>query len=210
MTTIVEADLQLKHPFCLIVSGGSGSGKTEWIARLIQESARMINTKFDKIYYHYGIFNDKVLYLQQIGVQTVPGLPDSNVYFKSNNKPIFLILDDLLLEASQEFLQTLFTRASHHCNISVAFLTQSLFAKQLKVPRANCQYFAFLRNPASQLEIRNFGVQIFPKAYKLFLLAHADATKSPFGYLFVDLHTQSQPILRLRTDIFDNTIIYSI
>lgn len=210
MAMISESDLKFKHPFNMIVSGGTGSGKTQFIAKLIKEAPRIIDTNFEKIAYHYGIFNDKVLYFQTIGVDTQPGLPDPDVYFKSTNKPTFLILDDLLIESKEEFLKELFTRAGHHSNLSIAYLTQSLFSKELKIPRGNSQYFVFLRNPASQLQVRNFGLQIFPKSLKGFMSAYADAVKHLYGYLIVDMHPQSPSILRLRTDIFDTPIIYSI
>lgn len=204
----MESELQMKHPFGLLVSGSTSSGKSEWITRLIENRDRLIDTKFDRVIYHYGIFTKKVLYFQSIGVETVPGMPDEKTYFHSTNKPIFLIMDDLMLEASSEFLTALFTRASHHCNISTAFITQNLFEPKLKVPRQNTQYFVFLRNPANQLPLRIFAAQVFPKLAKFFNDAYIDATKDLWGYLFVDLNASSPPSLRLRTNIFDKTIIY--
>lgn len=67
-----------------------------------------------------------------------------------------------------------------------------------------------MRNPSSLLQIRNFGQQVFPKKLRDFMEVFANATDSLFGYLFVDLHTQSSPILRLRTSIFDQPIIYQL
>lgn len=209
MSKILESDLLLKHPFNLLVSGGTGSGKSEWITRLIQERERLINTKFDRICYHYGIFTEKVLYFQKLGIETYAGMPTEEEYFKSTNLPTFLILDDLLIESDEKFLQALFTRATHHCNISTAFLTQNLYAPILKIPKLNSQYFCFMRNPSSQLQMRIFGSQVFPKDLKFFIESYNDATKAPFGFLFCDVHAQSPPILRLRTRIFDDPIIYT-
>lgn len=207
--TILESDLLLKHPFNLIISGGTGSGKTDWLARLIHEREKIINTKFERICYHYGIFTNRVLYFQKVGIETYPGVPDPQKYFKTNNPPTLLILDDLILETSEQFLQTLFTKASHHCNISSIFITQHLFAKQLKVARANTHYFVLMRNPQNLREVRDFGQQIFPKNLTYFFSAYSDSVEPLFGYLFLDLHTQSPPLLKLRTNIFENTIIYS-
>jgi hypothetical protein len=135
MFTIDESDLLLKHPFNLVVSGGSQSGKTEWITRLIAHRGTLINTKFDKVVYCYGIYTPRVLLLQQAGCETVDGLPEESIYFRTDNLATLLILDDLLLEASETFLKKLFTRVTHHCNISTAFLTQNFFAKELRVAR---------------------------------------------------------------------------
>lgn len=208
-TIIRESDLLLKHPFSLIISGGTHSGKSEWLTRLIKNRDKMINTKFDRVTYHYGVLTPTVLKLQQLGIETYPHLPDPNDYFKSENKSTLLCMDDFLSEASEQFLQDLFTRGTHHHNISTVFVTQHLYAKSLKVPRLNCSYFCFLRNPANEREIRTFAHQTFPRQFKFFTDSYTDAVKPLYGYLFVDLHPQSPPLLRLRTRIFEDSIIYS-
>lgn len=60
-----------------------------------------------------------------------------------------------------------------------------------------------MRAPNSALSIRNLGVQLFPRQLDYFLHAYRDATAKQYGYLVLDLHAASDPLLRLRTNIFE-------
>ncbi|KAL3107679.1 hypothetical protein niasHT_018812 [Heterodera trifolii] len=59
-----------------------------------------------------------------------------------------------------------------------------------------------MRAPNSLLSIRNIGVQLFPRQLDFFLDAYRKATACPYGYLLIDMHASSDPVLRLRTNIF--------
>jgi hypothetical protein len=63
-----------------------------------------------------------------------------------------------------------------------------------------------MRAPNNALAIRNLGVQLFPRQLDYFLEAYREATKEPYSFLFIDLHPSSDPILRLRTNIFKEDI----
>jgi DNA replication protein DnaC len=64
-------------------------------------------------------------------------------------KPLLLILDDLMIEAKSNFLNALAKRGSHHMYMSVIFVTQDGFAKELKTARNNADYIMLMRNPDS-------------------------------------------------------------
>jgi hypothetical protein len=114
--------------------------------------------------------------------------------------------------ASQEFLDSLFTKGSHNLGISIILVTQHLFTKELRVPRNNAHYLVLMRNPAGALQIRNLAVQLFPSKTAYFMEAYGDATNKNFGYLLIDMHPSTVDFLRLRTNIYPNeempTIIY--
>ena len=48
---------------------------------------------------------------------------------KLNGKPTILILDDLQSEVDQKLIAAIFTKYSHHRNISIFFLVQHMYAK---------------------------------------------------------------------------------
>jgi len=121
---------------------------------------------------------------------------------KEKSKPLLLILDDLMIEAKSGFMDLLLTRGSHHWGVSIVFVTQNMFEKSLKTARNNAHYLILLRNPAGQLQIRNLGVQLFPRQLNFFMDAYKSATEQNFGYLVVDMHPSSPDAVRLRTDIF--------
>lgn len=211
MGTMLSADeLLFKHPFNMVIGGASGSGKTEWVMKFLKNYSRLIAPTIDNVLYCYGVYNSNVLNMQELGVETHFGLPTEKMV-RDRQKPLLLILDDLMLEAKSDFLDLLFTRGSHHWDVSIMFITQNMFEKSLKTARNNAHYLVLLRNPSGQLQIRNLGTQLFPRNLSYFLDAYKDATQRNFGYLLVDMHPSSSEMLRLRTNVLtgENQIMYT-
>jgi hypothetical protein len=125
-------------------------------------------------------------------------------------RPLLLVLDDMMLSASEKYLSDLYTKKNHHQQIFSIFLAQSLFEKNLKVARTNSQYILLTRAPNAILSIRTLGSQLFPRQLDFFMDAYNQATKDAWGYLMIDLHPASNPQLKLRTNIFpsDNRIVF--
>ena len=133
------------------------------------------------------------------------------MYKRYNHKRnLLLILDDLMLDASNNFLDLLFTRGSHNWNTSVIFVTQSLYGRDIKTARANSHYLVLMRNPSGQLQVRTVGSQLFPRKLNYFIESYNDATRDPFTYLIVNMHPNSPEDERLTTNIFPNehTVLY--
>ena len=196
-------DLLFKHPFNMMVGGASGSGKTEWVVRFLDSYRRLIYPQIEHVLYCYGVYNQNVLGMERNGVETYFGLPTERMV-RDQDKPLLLILDDLMMEAKADFMDLLFTRGSHHWNVSIIFITQNIFERSLKTARNNSHYLVLLRNPSGQLQIRCLGVQLFPGRLIYFMDAYKSATEQNFGYLLLDLHPSSPEIVRLRTKIFPN------
>lgn len=188
-------------PFTLILSGATGSGKTQWLLRFIKHNQELIDPPPKKLLYCYSEINDSVLKLKQQGIETFNGLPSEEI-IKSQEKPLLLILDDLMLNANNEFLDVLFTRGSHNWNTSVIFVTQSIFGRDIRTARANAHYLVQMRNPSAQLQIRTIGQQLFPKRLNYFMESWADATQHPFSYMVINMHPNAPEYMRLSTDIF--------
>ncbi len=55
----VCADMRLQHPFTGIVAGPTGCGKTTFILKLLQNIEAMIYPSPEKVYYCYGVFQEK-------------------------------------------------------------------------------------------------------------------------------------------------------
>ena len=197
-----DLDMKFRVPTGIFVGGSSQSGKTTWILRLLKHYKTMFEPVPQSIVYAYGEKNeDLIRKLEKMNVKTHKGVPTDD-YLDSNRKPLLLILDDLLEDINEKWLQSLFTRKSHHRNIAVVFVTQALFDKKLVKSRSNAHYVVLMRAPNSALSIRNFAMQMFADKFKDFLHAYEEATKSQFGYVVVDSHPMSPPELRVRTNIF--------
>jgi len=207
---VVEAEeLKFKAPFGMVVSGPSSSGKSTWVLKFLAHATELISPPPAQILYAYGEYHKHVPMLEKAGVVTHAGLPSDEV-LAACEKPFLLVLDDLMLASSEQYLSELYTKKSHHRNISVVTLVQDLFAKHLKVARINSQYVILMNAPNAALSVRTLGSQLFPGRVAYFLDAYRKATERKYGYLVIDMHASASPTFRLRTDIFpdEHTVIF--
>lgn len=194
----------------MLISGSSLSGKTNFAHRFVKNIRRMVRHKIVKVVYCYGIFDPRIFELQKgisVPIEFYQGVPTLD-FLHSCEKPMLLIMDDLMKEAAKSgFLDMFFTKGSHHLNISVILITQDLFFKDLKTSRNNAHYIILMRNPAGERQVRDLAAQLFPgKKRATFLEAYTNASKQNFGYLMIDMHPASKEELRLRTNIFPQEV----
>jgi len=78
----------------------------------------------DKIVYCYGEYQQ--LFLKYTHVEFNRGLPSLDDF--DGKQTVLFVLDDLMNEADQT-VANLFTRGSHHRNVSLVLLAQNLFSK---------------------------------------------------------------------------------
>ena len=111
-----------------------------------------------------------------------------------------LVLDDLMEEGGQDKrVLDLFTKDSHHRNITVLYLTQDLFppGKFSKTINRNAHYIVAFKNPRDQTGIRTILLQAFPDRWRQVLRLFKPITSRPFGYLMLDVHPASHDRYRL-------------
>jgi hypothetical protein len=203
----VDTDLKLKIPSGILISGSSSSGKTALTIRLIEQREEIFSPSPQTVLYCYGEFHQIVPYLESIGVSTYSGVPSSE-QIDALSKPSLIILDDLMYNINQQFLNDLYTKQSHHKNFTIITLCQNLFDKVIKIPRLNSMYIFLLRAPNSLISVRSLGTQIYPRQLPFFIDSYNQATNEQYGYLMIDMHPSSRPILRLRTHIFPGEQTY--
>lgn len=207
-----EHHSKFKHPFSCLVSGPSGSGKTILVRRILKNFKaciynfqqpvlrvlwsygqwhHFINVKISDnviVHYHKGIINDNVL---------------------NEFKPHIIVFDDLLDEIDKnKYLENMFTKKSHHLNISVFFLVQNLFFKTLRTISLNANYIILMKNPRDGAQIMNLARQIFPKKSKRLTEAYDEATKEPYGYIVIDLKPDTPDSMKLRTRITSEEVAH--
>lgn len=199
--SFTDKDLKLKLPFGMVITGPSSSGKSTFLHKFITEASSLIEPSPKSILYCFGEMSNLVPTLQKSGVGVYSGVPSEDL-IKKMPKPLLLILDDLLLSIDEKYLNQLFTAKSHHQNFAVIFVTQNLFDRKIRVARQNSQYLVIMRSPNAILSVRNIGVQLYPRQLDFFLDAYRQATQKPYGYLLLDMHAGSDPLLKLRTSIF--------
>ena len=116
-----------------------------------------------------------------------------------------LILDDKMSEESNtKSLANLFTKGSHHRNVTILYLIQNMFdqVRSSRTVSLNSHYTVVFRNLRDQSQFRTMSRQILPKNSEWLIDAYADATVRPFGYHVIDNSPQCDPIFRFRTNIF--------
>jgi len=195
--------LPLKHPFTSLIAGPTGSGKTQFVFRLIENADKMIRPSPARILYCYGVYQP--LFAKYPTVEFQEGLPDISKF--DGKEPTLLIIDDLMNETNSD-VELIFTRLSHHRNLSVVFLTQNLFAKNkfARTISLNSHYMILYKNPRDAGQFATLARQLYPSGSQFAVEAYKDATGSPYGYLLVDLKPDTDENYRLRSNIFPDEL----
>ena len=188
--------LVFKHPFTAIVAGPSSSGKTSFVLKLLQHVNDVISPAPTSILWCYGTYQ-RLFDGLSAEVEFHEGLPDVNTLRENS----LLIIDDLMTE-SNETVNKIFTKYSHHKSISVIFLTQNLFHKGARTMTLNAHYLILFKNPRDASQISHLARQMFPGHSKYMIEAFADATQMPYSYLVIDLTASTEDQYRLRSGIF--------
>jgi hypothetical protein len=132
--------------------------------------------------------------MKDAGVQFHEGIPETDhlkLWFPEGG---LLVLDDLMTEGGQDKeLMDLFTKHSHHQNITVLYLCQDMFppGKYAKSISRNVHYIIAFKNPRDQLGMKNLLLQAFPTFWKDVMDVYQKESKRPFGYMVLDLHPSS-------------------
>jgi hypothetical protein len=195
-----------RHPFSAIICGGSGSGKTVFTTKVINQAGSMIQPPPERILYCYGAYQDAYKSLKNVEFRdNVPELTE----LESNKSPMLLIIDDLM-GVSDDKVEKIFTEISHHNDISVMYLTQNLFygSKNQRTISLNAHYLVLFKNPRDASQITYLARQMFPGKSKHLIEAYRDATQLPFTYLLIDLKPDTDERHRLRSNIFPDETNY--
>ena len=200
-------NLKWKHPFSAIVAGPSGSGKSHFVTRFITNSRHMCDTDFKNIHWHHGSGVQPPLTDARIQFKT--GLPNMDDFDGSNGSNL-IIIDDMMRESDANVVD-LFTKGSHHRSLSVFFITQNLFhqGRGQRDISLNAHYIVCFKNPRDRAQIRHLARQVFPDDSKFLEESYADATRTPHGYLLLDLKQSTPDELRVRTRVFPDDAPYN-
>lgn len=178
-------------------------GKTTFVIKLISEIKFFTN-----ILWFNGERNalPKNIYSLAKSVKIFQEIPDS---FENVTDNSLIVLDDLMTSAYTKTICDLFTKGSHHKNISVILITQNVFhqGKYCRDISLNCKYLVLFKNPRDRSQIYPLARQIFPENPKALIKVYKEATSKPFGYLFLDLTQTTNDLVRFQTDIFNNNFI---
>ena len=195
--------MEFKAPFTLIIVGPSSSGKSHWLKKFLKHRNKIINQPPEHVLYAYGEINPTVLEHKEQGIEIYNGVPDEEK-IKSLTRPSLVILDDLMFDVEDKYMNMLFTRGSHNWNCSIVLVCQTLYGRNLRTPRTNTHYLVIMKNNNLKQNISTIGHQMFPNQYGYFMDAYNNACQSPYSYILIDSHPSSHEDDRLFTNIFPN------
>ena len=188
-----------KQAFTCVVAGPTGCGKTEWVKRFIKHLPEMVTPLPTKILWSYAEWQPAYQSLQD-KIQFVQGLPKLPLY---SQEPLLFIIDDQMHNVDQR-VSSLFTKGSHHRNISVIYIVQNLFDKhkEHRTISLNAHYLVVFKNPRDVSQIVHLAKQMYPGKTHYMRQAFDLATAHPHGYLLLDLKQSTPEGVRLRSHIF--------
>ena len=196
---------QFRAPFSMIISGPSGCGKSTFLQNLIKNRNYLIDTPIKKIIWCYA--EENALPQSESKIEFFKGVPES--IENSTNEPLLVILDDLMMDGYGKTVCELFTKGSHHRNISVILVTQNVFHKTSlsRDISLNAKYIIVFKNPRDKQQFTHLARQIFPENSSELVRVYKEITQRPHGYLLIDLTQNVNDSLRFRTNIFNRNYI---
>ena len=197
---------RFEHPFTSLFAGITGSGKTTWVQSLLQQASEAIYPPHERIVWCYSqwqaVYTEMLVAMPHFEfVKGIPTALEQNSYFYVSKWDL-IVFDDQMNDADKDGkILNLFTRGSHHRNLSVIYIMQNLFhqGKGNHSISLNSRYLVLFKNPRDKLQILTLAKQMYPEQTDCFLNQHGEAVKRPFGYLVINLKTTTQDNFRLRT-----------
>ncbi|KAK3931286.1 NAD/NADP-dependent betaine aldehyde dehydrogenase [Frankliniella fusca] len=205
-------DLRFQHPCTALVVGGTGSGKTFFMNRLIENRNEMFSTTFEHIIFYYSEWQPLYDTLKsQHGVEFRQELPLLDDH-PAGQSPKLIVMDDMMHEIKSHHKEILkfFIKGSHHRNLSIFFLSQCLFPDGLRQISLNTHYIMLFKTSRDLAQIRTFCMQVDPQHFRALLEAYEDATQAGYTYILFDFKPNQLDHLRMRTLIFpgESTVVY--
>jgi len=189
--------IPLCHPFTAVVAGPTGCGKTAWVLRLIGNVREKIEPVSTSIWYYCGehqpVFNNIIhRFISRMVFQVFDG-----------REPTMIVVDDHMSDVNQ-LVADIFTKISHHRNISILYLTQNLFDKNkyARTISLNAHYLVLFTNCRDAGQFAIFARQMYRTCWKFAAEGYKAATSLPYGYMLVDLKPDQDERYRLRTNVF--------
>ena len=207
-----SSQLALRHPFTMMVAACTGGGKTWFVKNLLENRQQWISPTPQRIIWIYGQWQPLYVEMQRIipGLEFVKGIP-ANIEDEQFLNPAIrnlIVIDDLMSEASNDKrICDLFTKGSHHRNLSVICLVQNLYyqGKESHTMSLNSQYLVLFNNPRDQQQVMVLARQMYPGQSEKFLSSYKMATSKPYGYLAIDLKPDTPNDKRLWPNVFEQT-----
>ena len=184
-------DFYFKHPTTIQISGPTGCGKTWFVRRILEE--QLIQPLPTRIIWVYSEWQSDYEHVRTAfpHVEFVEGWREDLYASIRPDDRNLLILDDQLDEAGDsKTLFKLFTKGSHHRNLTVIYIVQNVFnqSKSQRTVSLNSHYNVVFRTRRDASQFRTIAYQMCRDNARWLLDAFQFGTRRPHGYLILDHH----------------------
>ena len=202
-------DIPYKHPCTILVSGPTKCGKTRLVRLLIEPVEQLIEPHPQRIIWVYSEWQeeyDRVLKLNP----TTEFIHNWNELIYDNlnvEERYLLVIDDQMTEAHDcKTLVKLFTKNSHHRNLTVIYIVQNVFdkGKYSRTISLNSHYHVVFKNRRDETQFKIFATQMLPHHSAWLVDAYSDAVTPDYGYMVIDNKPKTLETHRFRTGIFSD------
>ena len=153
-----------------MVAGMTGLGKTVWVQTLLQQAQTVIDQPPERIIWCYSQWQPTYTQLLMIipTIEFVKGIPEYleiDSYLGVNTRNLIVIEDQMIEAWKDNRIVDLFTKGSHHWNLSVIYTVQNLFhqGKGNRSISLNSHYVVLFKNPRDKLQILTLPKQMYPR-----------------------------------------------
>ena len=199
---------RFEHPFTSMTAGMTKSGKAAWVLSLLHQASEAIYLPPERIVWCYSqwqpAYTEMLVAMPHIEfIKGIPTALEQDSYFDVNKQNL-IVFDDQMIDASKDKrIVNLFTRGSHHRNLSEIYIVQNLFhqGEGSRSISLNGHYLLLFKNPRDKLQNLTLAKQMYPGQTYFFLNQYEEAVKRLFGYLLIDLKTTTQDNCPLRKNL---------
>ena len=212
-TLTVNEVTVMQHPFTCFIAGCTQSGKTVWVKSLLENAQKTISPTPQRIIWCYGqwqpCYFDMVRLMPRIEFNQ--GIPDDidNADYLDVSQRNLIVLDDLMAQSGKgKRIADLFTKGSHHRNLSIIYIVQNVFqqGKEMRNTGLNAHYIVLFKSPRDKQQFTMLARQINPEKVQEFMRSYEDSTSRPHGYLMLDLKPTTDDQQRLKTNVLPGEI----
>ena len=219
-------DVTFKSPFNCIISGSSGSGKTQKILEFLKVKDVICNEHFYRVHYFFNMWQPSYdeMKTRKLVDNFIEGIPDMDTLMtmidftnhSSSSKHQLLIFDDLLSELisrKDNLMSKLMTVLGHHKNLSIILVSQMLFKPgdyKYSILTENVHYLFLFKSPRNSSKIIHLAKQISPYNIDFIVKSYKEATKEPYSYLLFDFKQSTPEEIRIRSKVFQSEGIMTV
>ena len=145
------------------------------------------------------------------GIEFNQGIPEDidNADYLDTSQRNLIVLDDLMAQSGKDKrIADLFTKGSHHRNLSIIYIVQNVFyqGKEMRNISLNAHYIVLFNSPRDKQQISMLARQVNPGKVQEFMRSYEDATRRPHRYLMLDLKPTTDDQQRLKTNVLPGEI----